>query len=231
VWDRAACHHRPPWHLRKRLNFWTPVCAVLLSGPRLYRLAGCGHSWPAHAGDRSMSRSPAQHPATGPRCHGRASRSTPSVSGKTSLQGGAGIAYYPAAGANPKEVAVRAGHTSVSFTLDRTATCSRATTPSCVTGWTPCTPWVERRPVGRPWSSGRGLFGPSAGPMRARASRPVRKARRHTGPDLRVRGVRRQGLEPRTVALRAPISRARDLRRKVAYAGLPGHLLAACIRC
>jgi hypothetical protein len=55
VWDRAACHHRPPGHLRKRLYVWTPVCAVLLSGPRLYRLAGCGHSWPAHAGDRAVT--------------------------------------------------------------------------------------------------------------------------------------------------------------------------------
>jgi hypothetical protein len=50
------------------------------------------------------------------------------------------VALWIAAGANPKEVSVRAGHTSVSFTLDRYGHLSRATTWSCATGWTPCWP-------------------------------------------------------------------------------------------
>ena len=49
------------------------------------------------------------------------------------------VALWIAAGANPKEVSVRAGHTSVSFTLDRYGHLFRVTTPSCATAWTPCT--------------------------------------------------------------------------------------------
>lgn len=52
----------------------------------------------------------------------------------------AAVASWIAAGANPKEVAVRAGHTSVAFTLDRYGHLFEGTTPSYASGWTPCTP-------------------------------------------------------------------------------------------
>jgi integrase len=47
------------------------------------------------------------------------------------------VALWIAAGANPKEVAARAGHASVSFTLDRYATCTRRPTRHSGTTWTP----------------------------------------------------------------------------------------------
>ena len=43
--------------------------------------------------------------------------------------------------------------------------------------------------------------------------------------------VRRQGLEPRTVALRAPNGWSQDLQRTVGNSHLPGSLLAGTIRC
>jgi hypothetical protein len=49
------------------------------------------------------------------------------------------VALWIAAGASPKEVSVRAGHTSSASRWTATATCSRVTTPSCATAWTPCT--------------------------------------------------------------------------------------------
>ena len=49
-------------------------------------------------------------------------------------------------------------------------------------------------------------------------------------PELRVLPVRRQGLEPRTVALRERHGRSPDLWRNVVNSCLPGHLLAAAIR-
>ena len=57
------------------------------------------------------------------------------------------VALWIAAGANPKEVAARAGHTSVSFTLDRyghlypesDAACTPSPMPPSATGWTPST--------------------------------------------------------------------------------------------
>jgi integrase len=54
------------------------------------------------------------------------------------------VALWIAAGANPKEVSVRAGHTSVAFTLDRYGHLSPATMMSCATAWTPCTPRASR---------------------------------------------------------------------------------------
>jgi hypothetical protein len=86
------------------------------------------------------------------------------------------VALWIAAGANPKEVAVRAGHTSVSFTLDRCGHLfeghdaelrDRLDAMHAV--------GLQGAAEGRSWSSNRGLFGPSAGPMRARASRPNEK--------------------------------------------------------
>jgi integrase len=47
------------------------------------------------------------------------------------------VALWIAAGP-PKEVATRAGHTSVSFVLDATATCSPSQTRGCATAWTCC---------------------------------------------------------------------------------------------
>ena len=48
------------------------------------------------------------------------------------------VALWIAAGANPKEVAARAGHTSVSFTLDRYGHLyPEADTERCATAWTP----------------------------------------------------------------------------------------------
>jgi hypothetical protein len=46
------------------------------------------------------------------------------------------VALWIAAGAGPKEVATRAGHTSVSFTPTATATCTRRPTRRSATGWT-----------------------------------------------------------------------------------------------
>ena len=46
------------------------------------------------------------------------------------------VALWIAAGANPKEVAARAGHASVSFTLDRYGHLCRRPTPPCVTAST-----------------------------------------------------------------------------------------------
>jgi hypothetical protein len=43
----------------------------------------------------------------------------------------AAVALWIAAGAGPKQVATRAGHTSVSFTLDRDGTYTRRPTPRC----------------------------------------------------------------------------------------------------
>jgi hypothetical protein len=56
------------------------------------------------------------------------------------------VALWIAAGANPKEVAARAGHASVSFTLDRYGPCTRRPTPRSATGWTRCTAPPSRRP-------------------------------------------------------------------------------------
>jgi integrase len=48
------------------------------------------------------------------------------------------VALRIAAGASPKEVAARAGHTSVSFVLDRNGTCSPSPTRRSATAWTRC---------------------------------------------------------------------------------------------
>jgi hypothetical protein len=85
------------------------------------------------------------------------------------------VALWIAAGANPKEVSVRAGHTSVAFTWTAMATCSPATTTSCATVWTPCTPRAFRPfPAGRWWSCLRPRRGPSRpqrGPRRTKQRR------------------------------------------------------------
>jgi integrase len=73
------------------------------------------------------------------------------------------VALWIAAGANPKEVSVRAGHTSVAFTLDRYGHLFPATTTSCATAWTPCTARASRPFRVAPWWSCRAARrGPSA---------------------------------------------------------------------
>jgi hypothetical protein len=88
-----------------------------------------------------------------------------------------------------------------------TAICSRDTTRSCATAWTPCWPKAARKPRRESWCS----FGPSTRPgataqRRPRTTQATTKARHDTGPHLRIYLVRRQGLEPRTVALRGHCS-------------------------
>ena len=85
------------------------------------------------------------------------------------------VALWIAAGANPKEVSVRAGHTSVAFTLDRYGLCSRVTMRSCATAWTPCTPRASRPFPAARWGScpaaRRGPARPQRGPRRSRRTR------------------------------------------------------------
>ena len=59
------------------------------------------------------------------------------------------VALWIAAGAGPKEVATRAGHTSVSFTLDRYGHLYRRPTRRSATAWTPSM-WPVPRPS-RAW--------------------------------------------------------------------------------
>jgi hypothetical protein len=95
------------------------------------------------------------------------------------------VALWIVAGANPKEVSVRAGR-----------------------------PGAARR-------------GPSAAHGKASNEEDPASYRAWAG----LIGVRRQGLEPRTVALRESDGRSRDLRRGVGRHHLPGSLLAETIRC
>jgi len=55
------------------------------------------------------------------------------------------VALWIAAGTGPKEVATRAGHTSVSFTLDRYGHLYPEPTRRSATGWTRST-WLATRP-------------------------------------------------------------------------------------
>jgi hypothetical protein len=76
------------------------------------------------------------------------------------------VALWIAAGANPKEVATRAGHASVSFTLDRYGHLDpEADTALGATGWTRSTAPPSRHPDGTvvrlPQRPGRG---PSVAP-------------------------------------------------------------------
>jgi hypothetical protein len=76
---------------------------------------------------------------------------------------------------------VRAGRTSVAFTLDRHGNLSRAMMASCVTAWTPCTPRAcGLFPATRWWSCRAARRGPS----RPTANQATGKARRSTGPGL-----------------------------------------------
>jgi hypothetical protein len=94
------------------------------------------------------------------------------------------VALWIAAGANPKEVSVRAGHTSVAFTLDRYGHLFEATTTSCANAWTSCTsgtPGHSRR------DGGGAAGGPGAaprGPARPTADQATKKARHGSGPGL-----------------------------------------------
>jgi hypothetical protein len=125
------------------------------------------------------------------------------------------VALWIAAGASPKEVAARAGHTSMSFVLDR---------------YGHLLPEADTALQAR-------LDGLFAGRRNTDGTR--RLEREHGALRLVASGarswesgeVRRQGLEPRTVALRARNKRAPDLRRKLADGLLPGQCLTWIVRC
>jgi hypothetical protein len=77
------------------------------------------------------------------------------------------VALWIAAGATPKEVAVRAGHTSVGFTLDRYGHLYPEADTTLRDGWRRC-----MRPRGRPvGSSSSSRSRPAAGAQNER--RPV----------------------------------------------------------
>jgi Phage integrase family len=141
------------------------------------------------------------------------------------------VALWIAAGANPKEVSVRAGHTSVSFTLDRYGhlfeghdlelrdrldTMLAEGLKEAATGSV-----VQLRPVTPPTMTAQ---------RRPRATQATKKTRHHTGSYLRILGVRRQGLEPRTVALRELSRWSPDVRPSAGKRRLAGHSLPAVVR-
>ena len=117
------------------------------------------------------------------------------------------VALWIAAGANPKEVSVRAGHTSVAFTLDRYGHLFEGHDDELrerldamhVLGLQaiPAATVVEL-----PAAPARSL----AAPARPTADQATKKARRTYRAWAGLMGVRRQGLEPRTVALRGHCS-------------------------
>ena len=101
------------------------------------------------------------------------------------------VALWIAAGANPKEVAARAGHASVSFTLDRYGHLYPEADLSLRSGWTRS---------GRPAEADRESSRPKRGP--ARSERPRGSATTANGcSDLRVQVVGVTGLEPVTSSL------------------------------
>jgi integrase len=113
------------------------------------------------------------------------------------------VALWIAAGANPKEVSVRAGHASVSFTFDRYGHLSRRPTRRSATGWTTCTALPRRRPRVR-WSGslgGRAVAPawPQASPGTTRA--PPMGLRRRS--DLLLCLVGATGFEPVTSSVSA----------------------------
>jgi len=67
------------------------------------------------------------------------------------------VALWIATGASPNEVSVRAGHTSVAFTLDRYGHLCPSHDRSCATAWTPCTRpvWSARPAAGQWWRCAR----------------------------------------------------------------------------
>jgi hypothetical protein len=81
---------------------------------------------------------------------------------------------------------------------------------------------LRRKPQVNAMDQVFGTYRPT--PVPARAS-PTEDA---VGPGMLV--VPRQGLEPRTVALRERHSRSLDLRRNVVNSHLPGRLLAGTVR-
>jgi integrase len=108
------------------------------------------------------------------------------------------VALWIAAGANPKEVSVRAGHASVSSPWTATATCTRRPTRRSATAWTTCMAPPSRSPRGR-WSGclgGRAVAPawPQAAPGTTRA--PPMGLRRRS--DLLCCLVGATGFEPVT---------------------------------
>ena len=74
------------------------------------------------------------------------------------------VALWIAAGASPKEVAARAGHTSVSFVLDRYGHYFPKLTRRYELGSTPC--FVERRNTDGTRSPRTGTGHPALAPLR-----------------------------------------------------------------
>jgi hypothetical protein len=111
------------------------------------------------------------------------------------------VALWIAAGANPKEVSVRAGHASIAFTLDR---------------------------YGHLFSSHDDELRDRLDAMHGQGLRTVPGGIPGLG---WADGGAPPGLEPGTVALRGPNGRPFDLRRQVATGRLPVHSLAEKIRC
>jgi hypothetical protein len=113
--------------------------------------------------------------------------------------------------------------------------------PLCIGGT--CWPWPassqQPRPPTPTWHGLRGAVSTTGGARSASSTRAPKRAPislvNEEGPAFyrawaEVMGVRRQGLEPRTVALRESRGRPQDLRRSVAPGRLPGHSLAGTIR-
>jgi hypothetical protein len=98
-----------------------------------------------------------------------------------------------AAGANPKKVAARAEHTSVSFTLDRYGHLIRTPIRRSGTAWTPCMPSPQARRSAR-------VDGPETDQAAARGRKGYLSHRR-TGCDLLGWLVGVTGLEPVTSSL------------------------------
>ena len=103
------------------------------------------------------------------------------------------VALWMAAGANPKEVAARAGHASVSFTLDRYGHLYPEPIRRSGTAWTPCMPSPSP-------ASSQGLTDQRR-TRRATHGWKARPINRRVRPDLAVWLVGVTGLEPVTSSL------------------------------
>jgi integrase len=94
------------------------------------------------------------------------------------------VALWIAAGANPKEVNVRAGHTPVAFTLDRYGHLFPGTRPSCAAARPPGRDARGRAGECGRWGSGGAVGGPVAAPARPTAKQATRRIRLGGGSEL-----------------------------------------------